>query len=151
MKCNLLLQQKEERKVARYNIPIVSRAQMQDLETRIVKNAVNKVSDEVDVQLREREYQAGTRAECIVFVAVMRAFGFGKKRIMRIWQEMELMLEELSVYKDDEVMDEMLFRALEEIGIDTKVLFKEYFEAEENFKKRRDRENKFLKEHEEYR
>lgn len=81
MKCNLLLQQKEERKATRYNIPIVSRAQMQDLETRIVKNAVNKISDEVDVQLRERECQAGTRAECIVFVAVMRAFGFGKSAL----------------------------------------------------------------------
>ena len=123
---------------------------MQTLETNIVKNAIGKIQTEVDVQLREREYQAGTRAECMVFVALIRAFGFGKKRIDRVWKEMESMLAELSEYKNLDVMDEMLFRTLENIGINTKVIFKEYFEAEENRKKRIQREKEFLNEHKEY-
>lgn len=145
MKCLLAKKEKPS-----YCIPVVSKKQMKELETNIVKNAIDKIQGEVDGQLREREYQAGTRAECMVFVALVRAFGFGKKRLYRVWHEMESMLEELSDYKNLEVMDEMLFRALENVGMDTKVIFKEYFEAEENRIKRIKRENKFLDEHKEY-
>lgn len=145
MRCLLAKKEKPS-----YSIPVVSKKQMKDLETNIVKNAIGKIQGEVDGQLREREYQAGTRAECMVFVALIRAFGFGKKRLYRVWHEMENMLEELSDYKNLEVMDEMLFRALENVGMDTKVIFKEYFEAEENRKKRMKREEQFLSEHKEY-
>lgn len=150
MNCNAVLQKKREEKMARYNIPIISKKQMRDVETRIVKNATVKIQGEVDSQLREREYQAGTRAECMVLVALIRAFGFGKKRLYRVWHEMESMLEELSDYKDLDVMDEMLFRALENVGMDVKTVFKEYFEAEEHFKLRKKREDKFLEKHKEY-
>ena len=150
MNCNAIIRLKQEAKAARYNIPVISKKQIDDVETRIIRNATNKIRDEVDEQVREREYQAGTRAECMVFVALIRAFGFGKKRLYRVWREMESMLEDLSDYKDLDVMDEMLFRTLENKGMDVKTVFKEYFEAEEHFKIRKEREEKFLNEHKEY-
>lgn len=146
MRC--LLKKKEDK--PSYSIPVVSKKQMQTLETNIVKNAIGKIQSEVDIQMREREYQAGTRAECMVFVALIREFGFGKKRLYRVWRQMESMLEELSHLKDWDVMDETLFVTLENVGMDTKKIFKEYFEAEENRKKRMKRENEFLEEHKEY-
>ena len=146
MRC--LLKKKEDK--PSYSIPVVSKKQMDELETNIVKKAIGKIQSEVDGQLREREYQAGTRAECMVFVALIREFGFGKKRLYRVWRQMESMLEELSDYKNLDVMDEMLFRALENVGMDTKKIFKEYFEAEENRKKRMKREKEFLEEHKEF-
>ena len=120
-------------------IPVMSKKQR----TEFVNSVKQEIQVEVDGQLRDREYQAGTRAECMVMVALIQEFGFGKKRLNRLWKRVNDMLQELSEYKDFGVMDEFMMRILGNVGMDVHALFPEYFEAEERLKAIRKKEKEF--------
>lgn len=120
-------------------IPVMNKKQRAEF----VQSVKEELQVEVDGQLRDREYQAGTRAECMVMVALIQEFGFGKKRLDRLWKRVNDMLGELSEYKDFGVMDEFMMRILGNVGMDCHALFPEYFEAEERLKAIRKKEKEF--------
>jgi len=110
-----------------------------------VQSVKDELQEAVDGQMRDREYQAGTRAECMVMVALIQEFGFGKKRLDRLWKAVNDMLEDLQDYKNIGVMDEMLMRILGNVGMDVHTLFPEYFEAKERLKAISKKEEEFHK------
>ena len=120
-------------------IPVMNKKQR----TEFVNSVKAELQETVDSQMRDREYQAGTRAECMVMVALINEFGFGKKRLQRLWKAVEGMLEDLQDYKNIGVMDEMLMTVLKNVGMDVHALFPEYFEAEERLKAIRKKEKEF--------
>ena len=120
-------------------IPVMNKKQKEEFKSQIM----SELQVAVDEQLRDREYQAGTRAECMVMVALIQEFGFGKKRLDRLWKAVNDMLMDLQDYKNLGVMDEMLMRILGNVGMDCKALFPEYFEAEERLKAIRKKEKEF--------
>lgn len=120
-------------------IPVMNKKQKAEF----VNSVKEELQEAVDSQLRDREYQAGTRAECMVMVALINEFGFGKKRLLRLWKAVEGMLEDLQDYKNIGVMDEMLMTVLKNVGMDVQALFPEYFEAEERLKEIRKKEKEF--------
>lgn len=120
-------------------IPVMNKKQRAEF----VQSVKEELQVEVDGQLRDREYQAGTRAECMVMVALIQEFGFGKKRLQRLWKAVNDMLADLQDYKNLGVMDEMMMRILGNVGMDVHALFPEYFEAEERLKAIRRKEKEF--------
>ena len=120
-------------------IPVMNKKQRAE----VVQSVKDELQVEVDGQLRDREYQAGTRAECMVLVALTQEFGFGKKRLSRVWKRVNDMLAELKEYKDFGVMDEFMMRVLSNVGLNCRELFPEYFEAEERLKAIRQKEKEF--------
>ena len=94
----------------------------------------DEIQKSMDSVLKDREMQAGCRAQWMLLVALFRAFGFGKKRIHRLLLEVETMLPSLIEDREAEVMDEMLINDLERIGVNIRETHKEYFEASERIK-----------------
>lgn len=120
-------------------IPVMSKKKKEEF----ISEVKSELQVAIDAQMRDREYQAGTRAECMLMVALINEFGFGKKRLDRLWSAVNKMLMDLQDYKDIGVMDEMLMRTLGNVGMDVHALFPEYFEAEERLKAIRKKEKEF--------
>lgn len=85
--------------------------------------------------IKDMEMQAGCRAQWMLMVALIRKKGYAKKRLYDLWLEIESILEELSLYADTGVLDEMLISTLEQVGFDVRTCYDEYFEIAERLKK----------------
>lgn len=87
--------------------------------------------------IRDMEQQAGCRAQWMLMMALVRTKGYAGKRLYGLWNEIGIMLEDLSDYADLGVMDEMLIRGLEQAGFDVHSCYKEYFEIADRLNKSR--------------
>lgn len=112
-----------------------STTRMRGHELKVFKQDLyDEIQKSMDSVLKDRETQAGCRAQWMLLVALFRAFGFGKKRIHRLLLEVETMLPSLIEDREAEVMDEMLICDLERIGVNIRETHKEYFECSERIK-----------------
>lgn len=98
------------------------------------QNLYQEIQKDTNQVLKDREMQAGCRAQWMLLVALSRRFGFGKKRIAQLLDEVNKMLPDLIEDREAEVMDDMLLRYLKSLGCNVDDFFKEYFEADERIK-----------------
>ncbi len=106
------------------HLPPMSKKKIQE-----VKSIISaEIDEEIDGRLKDREMLAGCRAQWMLLYAVQQEFGFGKKRLMRIFRQVEKLLPYLAQARADEAMDEILINRLSDVEFDVHKLYPEYFE-----------------------
>lgn len=88
-----------------------------------------QVQKEVDKILDERAQITATKelakAQYFTILAYNRALGIGIKRVQKVLDILPALTEEYGGYKTDDIADEMLLRALQDMGFDIDRLYPE--------------------------
>ncbi len=112
-------------------VPKMSKKEIAELKSRLEDDFKKSCRQ----YIKDMEMQAGCRAQWMLMVSLIRNKGYGKKRLYDLWREIDTILEELSIYAQTGVLDEMLISTLEQVGFDVHGCYGEYFEIADRLKK----------------
>jgi hypothetical protein len=115
------------------------KASNMSMEERVILEQKQKMCEDFknisEQYVKDHELMAWYRGVWVVLVAVSAEYGFAKTRLGNILLRVGKMIPGLVEYKQADVLDEILIRDLEAVGMNIRNTCPEYFEAKERLDK----------------